>query len=114
MGIQSREMNESATRSDRMRLGTEELRGGGVSELSLIASMNEAIKHSIAASESITMIAVNANLMSGRAGARAAGFGVVACELRRFSDSMAKTMQGWSGLIYALVQGTARSRNQAR
>lgn len=50
-------MNESGTRCTRMRLGTMELRSTGVSELSLIASVNEAIKCAIAASERISLIA---------------------------------------------------------
>lgn len=108
------EFNESSTRRLRLRLGTPELRGSGMSELILIAAVNEAIKQSISASENISLIAVNANLVAGRAGNRAAGFCVVAGELRRFSDSMARTMQGWSSLIYALVSETARSRNQIR
>jgi hypothetical protein len=106
--------NESGTRRPRVRLGTPELRGSGANELTLIASVNEAIKQAISASENIGLIAVNANLVAGRAGNRAAGFCIVAGELRRFSDSMAKTMQGWSSLIYALVRETARSRNQSR
>lgn len=108
------EANESCTGRPRVRLGTPELRGSGVSELTLIASVNEAIKQSISASENISLIAVNANLVAGRAGSRAAGFCVVAGELRKFSDSMAHTMQGWSTLIYELVRETARSRNQIR
>lgn len=110
--------NENTTsppaQSKRVRLGNVGMRKTGVSELSLIASVNEAIKQSILASQNINMIAVNANLKAVRAGKRAAGFGVVAGELRRFSDNMAQTMQGWSGLIYDLVNRTAQSRNQAR
>jgi hypothetical protein len=106
--------NEAGMRLPRVRLGTPELRGSGTSELTLIAAVNEAIKQTIFASESISLIAVNANLVAGRAGSRAAGFCVVAGELRRFSDSMARTMQGWSNLIYELVRETARSRNQSR
>lgn len=98
----------------RIRLGTPELRGSGISELSLISNVNEAIKLSIEASRKIGLLAINANLIAGRAGARAVGFCVVAGELRRFSDGMANMMQGWSSLIYALVRETARSRNQAR
>lgn len=59
-----------------------ELRSTGVSELSLIASVNEAIKCAIAASERIGLIAVNANLPAWRAGSNVAGFCVVANELR--------------------------------
>lgn len=108
------EQNEADMQLPRVRLGTPEHRGTGVSELTLIAAVNEAIKQTISASESISLIAVNANLMAGRAGSRASGFCVVAGELRRFSDGMAKTMQGWSSLIYDLVRETARSRNQSR
>jgi hypothetical protein len=97
-----------------MRLGTPELRGTGVTELRLISDVNEAIKLSIEASGKIGLLAINANLIAGRAGVRAVGFCVVAGELRRFSDGMANMMQGWSNLIYALVRETARSRNQAR
>lgn len=98
----------------RIRLGTPELRGSGVTELRLISDVNEAIKLSIDASGKIGLLAINANLIAGRAGVRAVGFCVVAGELRRFSDGMANMMQGWSHLIYALVRETARSRNQAR
>lgn len=114
MGIESREMNESGTRCTRMRLGTMELRNTGVSELSLIASVNEAIKCAIAASGNVSLIAVNANLVARRAGSNAAGFCVVAHELRMFSERMVKTMQSWSELIYELVRETAHSRNQSR
>lgn len=98
----------------RVRLGLAELRGSGVNELILIARVNEAIKLAIAASEAITLIAVNANLVARRAGKSAAGFCVVAAELRHFSDGIATMMQGWSDLIYALVDATAISRNQIR
>jgi methyl-accepting chemotaxis protein len=98
----------------RVRLGTVELRETGATELRLIAKVSEAIKQSIDASGKIGLVAVNANLVAGRAGDRAAGFCVVAGELRRFSDGMAKSMQGWSKLIYELVRETAHSRNQAR
>ena len=98
----------------RIRLGAPELRGTGANELILIAAVNEAIKQAIRASASIGMMAVNANLFAGRAGEGAAGFCVVASELRRYSDSTAKTMQGWSVLIHALVDVTAMSRNQIR
>lgn len=111
---QRTEMHVSGVRRPRVRLGTPEMRGTGVSELTLIAAVNEAIKQSIAASESISLIAVNANLVAGRSGTRAAGFCVVAGELRRFSDNMARAMQGWSKLIYELVRETALSRNQIR
>lgn len=105
---------EHRLRVRRVRLGTPELRGSGVTELRLIADVNEAIKVAIDASARIGLLAINANLMAGRAGTRAVGFCVVAGELRRFSDSMASAMQGWSKLIYELVRETARSRNHAR
>jgi methyl-accepting chemotaxis protein len=108
------EQNNSSTRRPRVRLGTPELRGTGKTELALIVEVNEAIKTSIAASESISLIAVNANLVAGRAGERASGFCVVAGELRRFSNSMAQTNQGWAKLIFELVRETALNRNQSR
>ncbi len=98
----------------RVRLGTSELRDTGTNELILIARVNEAIKLAIRASEAITLIAVNANLVARRAGDSATGFCVVAGELRRFSHGIAAMMQGWSELIYALVDATANSRNQIR
>lgn len=113
MSDQSVNMN-LATQVPRMRLGTPAHRGTGITELRLIAAVNEAIKEAIAASEFISLIAVNASLVAGRAGSNAAGYCVVAGELRMFSARMAKTMQGWSALIFALVRETARSRNQAR
>lgn len=108
------EQNETGTRRARVRLGTPELRGTGKTELALIVEVNEAIKASIAASESISLIAVNANLLAGRAGDRASGFCVVAGELRRFSNNMAQTNQGWAKLIFELVRETALNRNQSR
>ncbi|HEX5339155.1 MAG TPA: hypothetical protein VFW53_12025 [Gallionella sp.] len=98
----------------RVRLGTPAHRGTGITELRLIAMVNEAIKQAIGASENISLIAVNASLVARRAGSGAEGYCVVAGELRVFSERMAKTMQGWSELIFALVRETARSRNQAR
>lgn len=106
-------MNESADGYLRMRLGTSEYRNTGVGELSLIASVNESIRHAIDASAKISLIAVNANLVAGRAASGAAGFCIVAQELRRFSERMAATMQNWSALVYDLVQDTAHNRNQA-
>lgn len=108
------EQKESGARRPRVRLGTPELRGTGKTELALIVEVNEAIKASIAASESISLIAVNANLVAGRAGDRASGFCVVAGELRRFSNNMAQTNQGWAKLIFELVRETALNRNQSR
>ena len=112
--MNSRKNAEKVTAIRRVRLGALELRGSGISELTLISSVNESIKQAIRASESISLIAVNANLAAGRSGARAVGFCVVAGELRLFSDRMANTMHGWSGLIYALVQETARTSSQLR
>ena len=97
----------------RVRLGTPEMRGSGKTELSLIASVNETVKEAIAASGNISLIAVNASLVAGRAGDRAAGFCVVAGELRRFSERMAADMSVWSKLIYGVVQETALGRRQA-
>jgi len=113
-GMNSQENTEKISSIRRVRLGTIDLRGRGVSELTLIASVNESIKQAISASESISLIAINANLMAGRSGARAVGFCVVAGELRMFSDRMSKTMHGWSTMIYVLVQDTARCSNHLR
>ncbi len=98
---------------ERVRLGTPEMRGTGVTELSLIAAVNETVKEAINASERISLIAVNASLVAGRAGDRAAGFCVVAAELKRFSDSMAVDMARWSRLIEGVVHATALGRRQA-
>ncbi len=99
--------------SARVRLGTPEMRGTGVSELSLIAEVSEKIKEAVHASESISLIAINANLTAGRAGGRAAGFCVVASELRRFSERMVADMAAWSNVIYRVVRETAHGRKQA-
>ncbi|MEW5904809.1 MAG: hypothetical protein AB1722_10765 [Pseudomonadota bacterium] len=98
---------------ERVRLGTAEMRGTGVTELSLIASVNETVKEAISASERISLIAVNASLVAGRAGDRAAGFCVVAAELKRFSESMAADMSRWSRLIEGVVHATALGRRRA-
>lgn len=111
---QNADKQDAAIKFVRIRLGVPELRGTGVSELRLIASVNESIKQAIDASANISLIAVNANLVAGRSGTDAAGFCIVANELRRFSDSMAASMLKWSGLIYELVRATAANRNQAR
>ena len=108
------QVQQSTSNIGRVRLGTVELRSSGQNELTLIASVNEAIKLAITASEAISLISVNANLVAGRAGKGAAGFGVVAGELRRYSEHMSGNMQRWSTLIYALVEATANSRNQIR
>ena len=97
----------------RVRLGTPEMRGTGKTELSLIAAVNEAVKEAIMVSESIGLIAINASLIAGRAGSRAAGFCVVASELRRFSETMAADMGRWSRLIEDVVNVTATGRRQA-
>lgn len=97
----------------RVRLGTPEMRGTGKTELSLIAAVNESVKEAIAVSQSIDLIAINASLIAGRAGSRAAGFCVVATELRRYSESMAADMRRWSNLIEGVVHVTAQGRRQA-
>jgi methyl-accepting chemotaxis protein len=108
------QVQQSTSNIRRVRLGTIELRNSGKNELTLITSVNEIIKLAITASEAISLISVNANLVAGRAGKGAAGFGVVAGELRRYSERMSGNMQRWSTLIYALVEATANSRNQIR
>lgn len=114
MNADESKLQEGCPRVPRARLGKADMRGSGVTELRLIAGVNEAVKVAIEASEKIGLLAINANLMAGRAGAGALGFCVVAGELRGFSDGMAVTMQNWSKLIFELVRETARSRNHAR
>lgn len=97
----------------RVRLGTPGMRGTGTHELNLIADVNEQIKQAIHASESINLIAINANLTARRAGSRAAGFCVVAGELRRFSTRMSADMAAWSVVIDGVVRETAQGRKQA-
>ncbi len=108
------EMNKSKCVSapTRVRLGTPEMRGTGVSELNLISAVNETIKDAVIASEQISLIAINASLTAGRAGNRAAGFCVVATELRHFSERMAADMGSWSKVIYEVVRETAEGRRQ--
>lgn len=85
-----------------------------MSELQMIAKMNEDIKHVQRIAEDVSLIAVNAMLVARQAGDQAVGFGVVTRELRITSDRMAATMLGLSKLIYQLVVTTARGRSHAR
>lgn len=79
-----------------------------------IALLNEEIKKIQKIAEGISLTAVNAALVARQAGDKAAGFRVVARELRTSSDRMAGAMGNLANLIYRLVFSTARGQNLVR
>jgi hypothetical protein len=85
-----------------------------MNELKAIAETNQEIKSIVHAAGNISLTATNAILVANQAGINAVGFSVVARELRMFSEKMATSMQGLSGLIYQQVAATAGKRHLTR
>jgi len=83
-------------------------------DLLLIVRVNEDVKIVVGLAHSINLLAINAILLSRRAGARAAGFGVIADELREFSKSLTRTMKQLMQLSYELIGIASRRRRALR
>ncbi len=77
-------------------------------------SINENLKQVIAMSREINVVAINALLISKRAGDKSAGFRVVALELRAFSEKICDVMDHLGQLIFRLVRSTAELLKQEK
>lgn len=73
-------------------------------DLVLIVRVNEDIKAVVKLARSINLLALNAILLSRRAGDVALGFGVISDELRRFSKTLTKNMEALMQLSYISIQ----------
>jgi hypothetical protein len=71
-------------------------------------SIHESLKQVVEVSRQINVVALNALLVSKRAGSSSAGFRVVAIELRTFSDKVQTMMEGLARLIADLVRRAAQ------
>lgn len=77
-------------------------------------SINENLKQVIAMSHEINMVAINALLVSRRAGDQSAGFRVVVLELRAFSEKVNHVMDHLWELIFRLVRSSAELLKQEK
>ncbi len=76
-------------------------------DLRRVVALNEEIKAVVDISRGLGLEAINAMLVSRRAGESVKGFGVVSTELRAFSGRLATMMASLSADIAGLVQGVA-------
>lgn len=83
-------------------------------DLALIVRINEDIKSVVKLARSINLLALNAILLSRRAGNVALGFGVISDELRLFSKTLTQTMQTLMQLSYASVQTVSLHQRHIR
>lgn len=79
----------------------------GASDLQRVIALSEEVKAVLDVSRGLGLEAINAMLVSRRAGGLVKGFGVVSTELRSFSASLAASMQGLAEDIARLVHGVA-------
>jgi hypothetical protein len=73
-------------------------------DLMLIVRVNEDIKSVVKLAQSINLLALNAILLSRKAGNVALGFGVISDELRMFSKTLTKNMETLMQLSYSSIQ----------
>lgn len=78
------------------------------------ARINEEIKRVVHISTGINLTAVNAMLVSKRAGERSRGYGVVSGELRNFSRQLEANMGETTPLVTRMVRDVAFLLNQSR
>jgi hypothetical protein len=83
-------------------------------ELHRIVRVNEEIKTIIATAFRINLMALNAILLSRRAGERARGFGVLASELRLFAQDLTGEMTALGGLMAGMVSTVTGLVQQSR
>jgi hypothetical protein len=79
-----------------------------LTEFQCVVRMNEGIKQVVQISSHVDMAAVNAMLMSKRAGLGARGFGVVSSEMRAFSDRLDQSMSQLNTYVLELVSESAK------
>lgn len=76
-------------------------------EFRRMVEANEALKEIVRISRQVELSALNAMVNARRAGQSAAGFGVVAGELRRFSRQLEETVSGLTEQLFAMVADVA-------
>ena len=81
--------------------------------LEWMVQVNEEIKQVTNLSFGVNLVALNAMLVSKRAGERSRGFGVVSSELRMFSGKLREAMNGLGLRIYELVNDIAAIQKQS-
>lgn len=83
-------------------------------DLVLIVRINEDIKKIVRLARKINILALNAILVSRRAGNVALGFGVISDELRSFSKELTTIMSKLTELSYASVQVVSQHQRYHR
>lgn len=83
-------------------------------ELLRIVRVSEEIKRIVGVTFRINIMALNAILLSRRAGNAARGFGVLSSELRVFSVDLRQRMDELSALIHSLVAAVSRQLGTSR
>ena len=83
-------------------------------DLLIIVRVNEDIKSVVKLAQSINLLALNAILLSRKAGSVALGFGVISDELRTFSKMLTKNMEALMHLSYASIQAISLHRRHLR
>lgn len=83
-------------------------------DLALIVRVNEDIKKIVRLASKINILALNAILVSRRAGDVALGFGVISDELRKFSKELTDIMNNLTVLSYESVQVVCQHQRYLR
>ncbi|WP_151031189.1 hypothetical protein [Cellvibrio sp. KY-GH-1] len=83
-------------------------------DLALIVRVNEDIKKIVRLASKINILALNAILVSRRAGDVALGFGVISDELRKFSKELTDIMNNLTVLSYESVQVVSQHQRYLR
>lgn len=83
-------------------------------DLALIVRVNEDIKKIVRLASKINILALNAILVSRRAGDVALGFGVISDELRKFSKELTDIMHNLTVLSYESVQVVSQHQRYLR
>lgn len=93
---------------------TDEQGTGAPGMLPRFVAINEEIKRVVQGARQVNNAALNAMLLAKKSGSRAAGFGVVAAELRRFSTMLESHMQVLSNRIFSVIERFAALQRRSR
>ena len=85
-----------------------------INDLARIVTINEEIKAVVVRAHRINLLALNAILLSRRAGGVAVGFGVISQELRGFSRNLMQNMQALMNLSFDSIQIVSKHQRYAR
>lgn len=85
-----------------------------MNDLMRIVQINESIKTVVTQARRINLLALNAILLSRRAGKLALGFGVISDELRTFSKDLTTTMRVLMNLSYSSVAIVSQFQRYSR